>query len=173
MSALTLFILRHAKALAADAHGGDFPRPLAPRGLSDAAQIGRWLHAHYPAIDLAVVSPAQRTRETLDRLLAAWPAAAPLTIWEPALYLAELPTLLHVLATQSARRVLVLGHNPGMEALLCHCLGNSCAGLDPTSTLMPTAALYVLEIAERGSLAAAGTATLLDHMRPALLADAD
>lgn len=61
----TLILLRHAKS---DWSGGeaDIERPLARRGRRQAAEAGRWLAANVPGIDLAVVSPATRTRSTWD-----------------------------------------------------------------------------------------------------------
>ncbi|MSQ68507.1 MAG: histidine phosphatase family protein [Gammaproteobacteria bacterium] len=170
MPHLTLIIMRHAKALAAGASGGDFTRPLAPRGRVDAARMGRWLYARYPDIDRVLVSPAQRTRETLAGVLAAWPDAAPTVIWDPSIYLAELSSLLRAVAAHATGKVLVLGHNPGMEELLRQGLGEASAEL--ACELMPTAAVYVLGLAAGGgSLAVAGRAALLDHMRPTLLVD--
>ena len=57
----TLILLRHAKS---DWSTGapDHERPLAPRGLRQAPEAGRWLAAHVEQIDLAVVSTAERAR---------------------------------------------------------------------------------------------------------------
>jgi phosphohistidine phosphatase len=59
----TLIVLRHGKS---DWSGGepDHLRPLARRGRRQAPEAGRWLAHNVAAIDLAVVSPAERTRET-------------------------------------------------------------------------------------------------------------
>ena len=62
----TLLLLRHAKS---DYPQGvaDHDRPLAPRGIREAALAGDWLRAHAPAVDAVLCSTATRTRETLER----------------------------------------------------------------------------------------------------------
>src|ERR1700712_4658208 len=62
----TLLLLRHAKS---DYPPGvaDHERPLAPRGIREAALAGDWLRAHAPAVDAVLCSTATRTRETLAR----------------------------------------------------------------------------------------------------------
>ena len=60
-----LVLLRHAKA-AREAGGGDRQRPLTRRGREDAARVGRYLVEEKLLTNLAVISDAQRTRETLD-----------------------------------------------------------------------------------------------------------
>ena len=65
MSERTLILLRHAKS---DWSGEepDIDRPLAKRGRRQAPDTGRWLARSIHGIDLAVVSPAVRTRKTWD-----------------------------------------------------------------------------------------------------------
>src|ERR1700742_3308322 len=62
----TLLLLRHAKS---DYPAGvaDHDRPLAPRGVREAALAGDWLRAHTPAVDAVLFSTATRTRQTLER----------------------------------------------------------------------------------------------------------
>jgi phosphohistidine phosphatase len=59
-----LSLLRHAKAAQPLPGQQDFDRPLTERGRNDAAWAGRILAGFKP--DLALVSAAQRTRETWD-----------------------------------------------------------------------------------------------------------
>jgi len=59
-----LLILRHAKSSWDDTALADFDRPLAPRGLKTAPLIGRELARRGWLPDLALVSPALRTRDT-------------------------------------------------------------------------------------------------------------
>ena len=60
----TLLLLRHGKS---DYPPGvdDHQRPLAPRGVREAALAGDWLRAHAPGIDAVLCSTAVRTRRTL------------------------------------------------------------------------------------------------------------
>lgn len=60
-----MILLRHAKS---DWSGDeeDIDRPLAKRGRRQAPEAGRWLADNLEAIELAVVSPANRARSTWD-----------------------------------------------------------------------------------------------------------
>ena len=62
----TLVLMRHAKS---DYPEGvpDHGRPLAARGIREAALAGEWLRDNAPAIDAVRCSSAVRTRQTLDR----------------------------------------------------------------------------------------------------------
>ncbi len=74
----TLWLLRHAKAVADPPPGGDdFDRVLAPRGRRDAEALGRLIGPTGKGLglgkvrlpQLALVSPAARTTETADLVL--------------------------------------------------------------------------------------------------------
>jgi phosphohistidine phosphatase len=75
----TLWLLRHAKAVADPPAGGDdFDRVLAPRGRRDAEALGRLIGAGGgglgegdPLPQVAYVSPAARTSATAELVLAA------------------------------------------------------------------------------------------------------
>ncbi len=64
-----LVVMRHAKAVATAP--SDHARGLAPRGRADAEQVGRWLRERGIAPDAALVSDAQRTRETWEQVTGA------------------------------------------------------------------------------------------------------
>jgi phosphohistidine phosphatase len=112
---LRLILLRHAKA-APHAGGGDPERPLTHRGRRDAARVGEYFAGHGLFPDLAVVSTAKRTRETLDLALETFGEPCPVYA-EPRLYLAEAPTLLDLMhATPPfVQLLLAVGHNPGFN----------------------------------------------------------
>ncbi len=65
----TLVVVRHAKAEQSHPQG-DYPRELAPRGVADAQVLGRWLAEEELLPDLVLSSPAARTRQTTEHLLA-------------------------------------------------------------------------------------------------------
>jgi phosphohistidine phosphatase len=75
----TLWLLRHAKAVADPPAGGeDFDRVLAPRGRRDAEALGRLIKSggdelglREPLPKVAFVSPAARTTATAELVLAA------------------------------------------------------------------------------------------------------
>jgi len=62
----TLVLMRHAKSDYPDGVP-DHDRPLAARGIREAALAGDWLRGAVPAIDAVLCSTAVRTRQTLDR----------------------------------------------------------------------------------------------------------
>jgi phosphohistidine phosphatase len=112
----TLLLLRHAKS---DWSGSvpDFDRPLAERGRTQAPLAGRWL-ASRSRIDLAIVSPARRARETWE-LASAELEPAPRTRFDDGVYAAPAGRLVDIVRDlpDDVRTVLLLGHNPGMEQL--------------------------------------------------------
>jgi phosphohistidine phosphatase len=62
----TLLLLRHAKSDYPDGLA-DHDRPLASRGLREAALAGDWIRANQPKVDAVLCSTATRTRQTLAR----------------------------------------------------------------------------------------------------------
>ena len=119
----TLILLRHAKS---DWSGSeaDIDRPLAERGRTQAPLAGRWLADHAGRIDLAVVSPAQRARAT-GALVSAQLAEAPRLRVDDRVYAASAERLLQVVreVPDDLRTVVLVGHNPGMEALASYLAG--------------------------------------------------
>src|SRR5262245_19206664 len=109
-----LILFRHAKAATASPGQGDFDRPLTDRGRRDAGRMGAALGSR--AIDLALVSAAQRTRETFELAAAAMtpPARAEIT---RDIYLSGARTLIRRLCATPAevKELLVVGHNPDMQ----------------------------------------------------------
>lgn len=168
MESQTLIVMRHAKTSPTSPTGDDFSRALTPRGSADAFAMGHWLHGSCPRLSHITSSTALRTRETVAALCAAWGDAPPATEWDPALYLADLPTLLKVVERMTPRTSLLVGHNPGLEELVRFLVRDveSAVGLPK---LMPTSATYVLQLPRRRGAPKAGCAELVAHMRPKLL----
>lgn len=113
---LSLILTRHAKSAWNDPAQDDFDRPLNGRGRNSAIALGNWLVANGHLPDDVVVSGARRTVETWSRMAPAMPATAAMQS-NPALYLASADTMLGVLKAQSARTVMMIGHNPGIAQL--------------------------------------------------------
>ncbi len=113
-----LIALRHAKS---DWSGGvaDHDRPLAGRGRREAALAGRWLRENAADIDLVVCSSAKRARQTW-KLVAKQLDNVPPARVDDRLYAASVRGLLAVVRKlpASARAVLLIGHNPGLEELV-------------------------------------------------------
>jgi phosphohistidine phosphatase len=158
MSERILVLLRHAKS---DRSGGDpdMARPLAERGRRQAPQAGRWLNDQLPDIDLVLVSPAERARNTWD-LVSAELGTLPQSRLDARLYGASAEELLAVVRElpDDVDTVVLVGHNPGLEDLATRLTGEEME--------MPTSAIAM--IAVRGSWATAGDspATLRTSGRP-------
>lgn len=111
-----IVILRHAQAQPASAGQADASRGLTEHGRAEATAVGRWLAEHALVFDAVLCSPAVRARQTLD--LALGQAAASATI-VPGIYEATPGTLIALLDEhRGAGRVLMVGHNPGLEQLV-------------------------------------------------------
>jgi phosphohistidine phosphatase len=153
-----LVLLRHAKS---DWSGDqpDIDRPLAKRGRRQAPEAGRWLAHGVARIDLAVVSPAKRTRSTW-KLVAAELADAPPVRVDERVYAASAAALLDVVRELPAEldRVVLVGHNPGLEDLATQLTG--------TEVRMTTSALAVLAVPGRWSAVGETTTELQAAGRP-------
>jgi len=111
-----LILLRHAKAERSAPSGRDFDRPLSPRGLEDAARVGRVLAAAGLIPDVVLVSAAVRTAQTWAQASPALPDAK-VQIRQD-LYNAPSERLQAVAeAERDAQTVMVIAHNPGIGAL--------------------------------------------------------
>jgi len=165
-----LLIMRHAKSSWSAASLCDFERPLAQRGLRDAPRMGRWLREQGLVPDGVISSPARRAKETVDGVCEQLSFPLTQVRWAERLYLAELSTLLEMLAATPVgiRRLLLVGHNPGLDELLFHLCGEP---LPRTAAgkLMTTAAIAWIRLPESWCRFPAGCGELLELMRPKAL----
>lgn len=155
----TLVVLRHGKS---DWSGGepDLDRPLAARGRRQAPRAGRWLAAHLPRIDLAVVSPAARARATWELVAAELDTPPEVTV-DDRVYAASAEALLGLVRgwPDELHHVVLVGHNPGLEDLVETFSGRWVP--------LPTSALAALDITGSWSTAGPETAELTVSGRPA------
>ncbi|UWQ21209.1 histidine phosphatase family protein [Jannaschia sp. W003] len=101
-------LLRHCKS-SWDRAAEDHERPLSDRGVAAARRMGNWMRREGHRPDRALVSDAQRTRETFEGLgLDLAPEM------RPDLYLADAEAILAALPTEGT--VLLVAHNPGIAA---------------------------------------------------------
>ena len=111
-----LILLRHAHAEPTVPDGIDLDRPLSPEGLAEAESAGRWLKEHALVPDRVLCSPSRRTRETLEAVLGVIGYVDQRL--EENIYDATPGTLIGLAdAHRECDRVLLVGHNPGMERL--------------------------------------------------------
>ena len=164
-----LLLLRHAKSSWDDPALADFDRPLAPRGLKAAPLMGRELARRDWLPDLALVSPALRTRETWRLVSAELPARVPVEFAE-GLFEATAGDILAEVqqAMASVGCLLVLGHNPGLEDLARRLAGpRSDAGARrKLEEKFPTGALARFVVDDGWADLAFGTARRMHCIRP-------
>jgi phosphohistidine phosphatase len=111
-------LLRHAKSAWDDASLRDFERPLNTRGRRAARTIGREMRERGLTFDAAIASPAARVVETLADVAEGY--GAPIAAaYDERVYLASAATLLRLVqeTDDQAERLLLVGHNPGLETL--------------------------------------------------------
>lgn len=163
----TLHLLRHAKSSWDDPALRDAERPLADRG-RQAVQL---LHAHLEEtgarIDLVLVSPARRARQTWEGVASAVDAHDVRT--EPAIYEATATGLLELVhgLDDAHRSVMLVGHDPGFHDLAVVLAG----GGDPKSLRAlqekyPTGALASLAFDCSWHEVDAGRGRLVAFVRP-------
>jgi phosphohistidine phosphatase len=148
-----LMLLRHAKTESEAPSGRDQDRRLDERGRKDAAEIGNWIGRHPPFADLVMVSPAVRAHQTWE---IAWEAMkdharAPKVEFLPELYGADPAELLESIRGAVAtdpKRLMLIGHNPGMHELALALTGSGDnAGRKALSDNLPTSGLAVFDFA--------------------------
>lgn len=114
----TLLLLRHAKSSWDNPVARDFDRPLNDRGRKAAKRMGGYMMKQGLAPDYILCSPSVRTTQTLDILLPYF-SSTPEAEFPEGLYHGGPEGLMAAIKTAPAEsnRLLVIGHNPGMQAL--------------------------------------------------------
>ena len=146
-----LMLLRHAKTENDAPSGRDQDRRLDNRGRHDAAEIGGWIGRHPPFPDLVLVSHAVRAHQTWE---IAWEAMKelvpePQVELMPELYGADVSQLLETVRDASSadpKRLMIVGHNPGMHELALALAGSGDpAGRKALTDNLPTSGLAVFD----------------------------
>ena len=142
-----LIVMRHAKA--EPFASTDHARVLTDRGHADAADAGAWLAEVGAIPDHALVSTAERTRETWSDLAEASGSTVEAT-FDEGLYHGGVDSVLESVQAlpDDARTVLVIGHNPA-AAYLAHLLDDGQGDDEAISGMLrgfPPSALVVLDI---------------------------
>lgn len=169
----TLMLMRHAKSGYPEGVG-DFDRPLNGRGRGAAARIGAYLAAEQLVPDYVRCSAATRARQSFDHLCLGM-TKTPKAVIDPQLYLASAKTMLDNLRSvpDAAKSVLLVGHNPAIQALALELAGGGGGRHRQLLTAkFPTAglAIYQCDLREWSELAAA-RCTLLRFVTPRQLPD--
>lgn len=134
----TLLVLRHAKSSWSKPGMADHDRPLNDRGKRDAPRMGRLLQSAGLVPDMIVCSTAKRAIRTAEKVAkhCAFPSHIDAT---SDFYLARADRYIEYVSLLGgdADRVMVVGHNPGVEDLVCALTGSF--------ETMPTAALAQID----------------------------
>jgi phosphohistidine phosphatase len=164
-----LTLLRHAKSGWDDPGLRDFDRPLNRRGRKAAHAVGRAMRAEGMAFDAVIASPAVRVVETLRDLRESYGRGLDARE-DPALYLANPSVILEKVqeVDDGIERLLVVGHNPGLEQLALLLSGSAEEGLiEALAAKYPTAAVAVIRFeVDRWADVAEGGGTLTRFLRP-------
>jgi len=112
-----LILLRHAHAEQASTGQADLDRPLSATGLAEAEKAGKWLKENNLLPDCVLCSPARRTRETLEAVFATIGVVE--SRLDERIFEATPGTLAALVdERRDIDRLLVVGHNPGLEQLV-------------------------------------------------------
>ena len=114
-----LLLLRHARAVSGSDSLRDFDRSLTDQGRRVAERVGRYLKEQSIGLDLVLSSTALRARETTALVLSAAGCLSEVR-YDQRIYEASRPQLLEVVSEVEGDKikVLLVGHNPGLEQLL-------------------------------------------------------
>lgn len=145
----TLMLLRHAKSSWDPEVEDDIDRPLSKRGRADALRMGQEIYRRGWLPDQALLSPAERCCQTWELTAGSWNEEIPAHPMAE-LYLATPEALLEVIShlSNDVKRLLVLGHNPGLHRLALRLAGEDSnqRALQRLRGKFPTASLAVLDI---------------------------
>lgn len=161
-----LLLLRHGKSdWSIDTD--DFHRPLKKRGINGARQGGEWLRKQQLLPDIIISSPAERAIDTAKKTCEMMGLKEQCIQQEQRVYDADLNALKQVLSELSndVNRVLLVGHNPGLEELLLYLVAGKIR-MPKDYKLLPTATLARLTITVPWDKAGENCAELQEIKRP-------
>ena len=115
----TLLLMRHGKSSWKDETLEDHERPLKKRGRKDTARIAREIHKRNLVPELILSSTATRARETVAILVKELSYDKPVIFLDD-LYMGEPRDFIKALkkSTKGEDVVMIIAHNPGLEAYL-------------------------------------------------------
>ena len=119
---MNLYLMRHCEPV--PGHPNNAERALTEDGLKQADDMGAWLAGHIGRVDIVITSPfmrAMQTAQAMGKALGAHladtrmlqPDGKPDDMWK------EIERL-----AQQSKDVLVVGHDPSLNALICWLQGN-------------------------------------------------
>jgi phosphohistidine phosphatase len=159
----SLYVLRHGQAVPETEALSDELRQLTPRGVADVERAAKYLNERGNLPSLVLASSARRAKQTAELCAAALSTPPELSILD-SLYLAPPTGYSLALAAHAQRhdRAMLVGHNPGLEALIYK--------LTDRSEHLATAALVEIELSIAGwaelSSVSRGHGRLVTTFRP-------
>ena len=164
-----LLLLRHGKSDWATGVD-DFHRPLKDRGKRGAQRVGVWLAQQERVPDYIVTSPAERALVTAQKACKAMGNGDEGIQQDRRIYAADIDRLLAVLSDcpQDAGRIMLVGHNPGLEELLDWLVSDTLPVTEDGKRL-PTATLAIVKMPDDWQTLIAGCARLDSITRPGML----
>ena len=159
-----LLVMRHGKSDWSTSLP-DFDRPLAERGERDARRMAEWLVENDLEPDHILTSTAVRAATTAQAVIDAFGVTDDRVHARDSLYLANAWTWLNALEEAPQGRVLLCGHNPGLDDLVEY-LSADPVPLTYDGKLMTTAAIARLAFDEEWSGIGRASGQLLDLIRP-------
>jgi phosphohistidine phosphatase len=120
---MDLILWRHAEAEVAEEGGDDLSRPLTKKGERQASRMAAWLDRHLPEGTRILVSPSERTQQTVAPLGRKFKLRDELV---PDTTVDDVLTLLKwhpETGPQSKGPVLLVGHQPYLGQLIARLLG--------------------------------------------------
>jgi phosphohistidine phosphatase len=125
MGSKSLFLLRHAKAVAGGTFISDKDRPLSEKGIKDIGKLASKLSKKGLDFELIITSPAVRTITTAQILTKGLKISHSHLVVNDAIYDAEAMNLLKVIASVSKKidQLMIVGHNPSLMSLASYIAG--------------------------------------------------
>jgi phosphohistidine phosphatase len=162
----TLILLRHGKS-DWDTDDDDFNRPLKKRGKNASVQAGKWLLEHNLVPDFVITSSAKRAMQTAELACETMGIRKKNIYKQKHIYLATPEELLFTLqdCPKQAKRVMLVGHNPGLEELLYYLVDGNLT-IPDDGKLLPTATLAIMQMPDSWRKLMQGTAELQFLIRP-------
>jgi len=116
---MDLFILRHGKAEESSAEQDDSMRALTTGGRKEIRDIARWMRNEKFRFNAIATSPLMRAHETAGIIARILDRKDRLVVWEDLAPGGDLDTVCyHAAQLGKDTTVLVVGHEPGLSALL-------------------------------------------------------
>ncbi len=137
--AKTLLLMRHAKSSWSDKKLPDFQRPLKKRGAIASAEIAEILRENELIPQVILSSPALRASQTAEIVAKVCNLEQKIT-YVNSFYMGEVREFIEQLQKldDSLERVMIIAHNPGLEAFM--------QTLDGKLDALPTAALAYISL---------------------------